>query len=257
MMRLTHIAILTTPALCALVLAGCGSTEPKEPLIHTPGTGSSFIYTYYSKDSSGRPIELTRRTVSRSVLATGVSVMGKNSVVQYLEDGDTINVHYEENGDASFLQAAVAYPNNDMPELPGLPLPSVTLPARWVTFPYGSRTAMAIPSFDTTIMVNVGGFPIPVTTHATGTTTYLKDEELSISGETIATNKGLLTLNITFTVPLLATGSVSVIDTIWFAPKLGMFIKDDGFSHGIFPEEYGGERDLGGTYNILTSYTLK
>lgn len=261
MNRLLYVRNLVIPALCALALAGCdgcsSSTNPKEPLIITPKPGSGFIYTYYNTDENDQPIEQTRQTTARSVIKNGATVMGKDNVVQYLEDADTISVHYEENGDASFLQMPITYPNNEFGGIPNLPIPSFTIPSRWVTFGYGSKTQMVVPRFDTVMSTIIGGFPVLISVQANGTTMSLGDENLSINGETIATNKGLLTVNVAFNASLLMAGTITTVDTIWFAPKLGMFVKDDGFTRANLPQQFGGNRAFGGTFNTLISYSMK
>lgn len=261
MNRLLYIRNLVVPALCAVALAGCNgcssATDPKDPLITTPKPGSGFIYTYYNTDENDVPIERTRQTTARSVIANGATVLGRTNVVQYLEDADTISVHYEENGNASFLQMPITYPNSEFSGIPNLPIPSFTIPSRWITFGYGSKNQMTVPRFDTVLAANIGGLPLVISVQATGTTTYLSDENLSISGETIATNKGLLTVNVAFNAALLAAGTITTVDTIWFAPKLGMFVRDDGFTRGNLPQQFGGNRAFGGTFNTLISYSMK
>ncbi len=245
-------------ALCAVFLVtGCSSEEPGAPAIHTPKPGSGFTYTSYTTDSNGRRIDATTQTVLRTILANGVTVAGRQNVVQYLEDGDTISIHYEANGDASYYQAAVTYPNSDLPAMPGLDIPEITVPARWVTFAFGSKTTTAIPSYDSTINIPFNGFPIPVRVQVTGTTSYIAAEDLSINGETIATQKGLLLLNASFIVPLMGNSTVNKIDTFWFAPKLGMFVRNDGSAHGNFPEQFGGAQKMNGNFSTLVGYSLK
>ncbi len=249
--------LVLIPALLGAFIAGCCPDEPGEPLIRVPKPGSGFSYTYYSTDSNGRKIDATVETVSRHVIANGVTVMGRENAVQYLEDGDTISLHYEADGDASYLQAPISYPGDEFPSMPGLPIPNITIPARWITFAFGSKVPQEIPDYDTTIMVPFNGLPVPVSIDAEGSTSYIGTEDISVSGETIATQKGLLTVNVTFTVPLLGGGNVTSIDTIWFAPKLGMFVKDVGSRRGNFPAQLGGARKLNGSFNALTGYVMK
>ncbi len=139
----------------------------------------------------------------------------------------------------------------------GLPvaIPAFTIPARWVTFGYGSKAPMTIPSFDTTLTVDGGLFPLQVGLTATGTTSYIGSENLTTSSGVVATQKGLLSVTVNFS-SLIANGSFKTVDTIWFAPKLGMFVKDDGFATATLPAAFGGNQNLGGTFNVLTSYSL-
>lgn len=188
-MRIFISRLLLIPALCTALLAGCSDDEtgPKEPLIRTPKPGSGFSYTYYNLDTNGQRIDQTMRTVSRHVLANGVTVMGRENVVQYMEDSDTISLHYEADGDASYLQSPIAYPGDEFPSMPGIPIPNITVPARWITFAFGSKTTQEIPDYDTTVMVDFNGLPLPISIEAEGATSYIGTEDISVSGETIAT----------------------------------------------------------------------
>ena len=243
--------------LCAAIFSGCSGcgTEPGEPLIKAPKSGSSFTYVNYAKDSLGELIPGSRRTSTRVISATGLTHMGKGDVVRFLDGPDTVYLHYASNGDAAFLQPAISYPGDNFPTLPGLP--SISVPARWVLFPFGSKTAITLPSYDTTITVDAGGFPVPVNVDAEGVTSFIGTEKLTVGTESIETQKGLLKVDISFSAFLVGTGTITTIDTVWFAPKLGMFIKDDGMTTGNLPEQFGGRQRFGGTYSELTSYSLK
>jgi|GEM_PF-2385305 len=247
------LAILAT----TIVIAGCSNSSeptPPAPLITTPKVGSTYTIDSYEKDSLGRMVPGSFQTTIRTITSTNATVEGKSNVVQYTDGDETTSLHFETNGDVAFFQPATSS-GDQMPA--GLPveIPDFTIPARWVTFGYGSKAPMTIPSFDTTLMIDAGVFPLPVNLTATGTTSYIGTENLTTTSGVVATQKGLLSVTVNFS-SLIASGSFKTVDTIWFAPNLGMFVKDDGSTTATLPDAFGGNQNLGGTFNVLTSYSL-
>lgn len=252
--------------LLGAMITGCATEpNPPEPLIHTPGSGSAYRFTNYAKDTTGTNIQSSETHSTRTIIATNATILGQGGVVQFREQNDTstgttadtVSMHYEGNGDVKLFQPAVSFPNADFPAPPGIPLPNLTIPARWVTFGFGSKTQMTVPSYDTTVNLTLSGFPISLNVKATGTTSYIGTEDVMVGAEKIATQKGLLTVNVQFAAALLFNGSITTTDTVWFAPKLGMFVKDDAISRSVLPAQFGPSGIMGGSYSVLTSYTMK
>jgi hypothetical protein len=244
----------------AAIFIGCDcGTEPGEPLIHTPGSGSMFMFSNHQTDSLGNTIPATQTQTTRTILNTNATIAGKSGVVQFLEAGDTISMKYEANGDVQLLQPATTYPNAAFPAPAGLALPNVTVPARWLLFGLGSKTPQTVPGYDTTVSVSMSGLPLPivVTVNATGNTAYIGTEDLVIAGETIPTQKALLTVNANFSAALLFSGSTTTVDTVWFAPKLGMFIRDEAKTSAQLPPQFGTSGPMGGKASVMTGYTMK
>jgi hypothetical protein len=254
-LRSSSLALLAVGAMAAATLTGCSSSDtPPEPLITTPANGTAYMVDNYQKDSLGQIDQSSKKSSVRTIISTNATVSGKTGVVQYYEDADTTSLHFESNGDVSFLQPAVSYPDPSMPIALPVALPAFHVPARWVLFGYGSKQQNTIPGYDTSLSVSGPlPVPIPVNIHVTGTTSYIGSEDMTISNGKIATHKALLTVDVNFT-SIIASGSIQTVDTIWFAPKLGMFVKDDGMATAKLPATFGGDRNIGGTYNILTSY---
>jgi hypothetical protein len=242
-------------------LAGCGTEPLPEPLIHTPGTGSAYHFTNFDKDSTGEKISSSQTSSTRTIVANNATVVGKTGVVQFAQvtngqtGADTSSLHYEGNGDVMFLQPAIVYPSDQFPAMPGVPIPNLNIPARWVLLPFGTKVETVIPGYDTTL--TIPGIPLPINLKVSGTAAYVKDEELTIGSEKLATQKGLVTINIQFSAFLVGTGTIKTTDSIWFAPKLGMFIKDDALTTSEMPAQFGTSGIMGGTYSIMTSYTMK
>jgi hypothetical protein len=95
-----------------------------------------------------------------------------------------------------------------------------------------------------------------VAVKGTGNTTYIGTEDLVIAGETIATQKALLTVNVGFSAVVLS-GNVTTIDTLWFSPKLGMFVKDVAMTNAQLPAQLGTSGPMGGKVSVMTGYTMK
>lgn len=226
------------------MLAGCSTPDAPDPLIKSPGTGSSFTYKSHLKDSTGQKDPKSEQTLLNTVGPTGLTYEGKSNVVSFIEGVDTSYVVYEGNGDVTAYQPELTLPSPQMPFL--------IIPGRWVTFPFGTKNPVAVPGYSTTTTLPM--IPVPVTINVTGTTSYIGTENLQIGTETIATQKGLLTINSTVS-SLIASGPVTSIDTFWFAQKLGVFVKEDGLDVGKIPVYADGI--LGGRFRMLMSYSLK
>jgi hypothetical protein len=237
------------------IFTGC-STDVPEPLIHTPSTGSIFNYDNYQTDSAGNKIDITETHTTRTILNTNAKVGDTSGVVQFLEPPDTVSMKYEPNGDIRLLQPATTFPNAAFPAPSGFAFPSLTVPARWATFAFGSKSQQMIPGFDTTLSVEFNGVNVPVVIHATGNTSYVGTENLTVGTETIPTQKGLLTVNVQLTA-LILTGNFTTVDTVWFAPKLGMIIKDVATTNAQVPAQFGTSGPKGGTVSVMTGYAMK
>jgi hypothetical protein len=240
------------------IFTGC-STDVPEPLIHTPSTGSIYNYDNYQTDSTGAKIDASETHTSRTILNTNATIEGKSGVVQFLDGSDTISMKYEGNGDVQLLQPGTTFPNADFPAPAGFSFPTIRVPARWVTFGFGSKAQQAVPGYDTTVFVTIPTIPLPITVviDATGNTTYLGTENFIVSGETIATQKALLTVNIQFSAAGLLNGSTTTVDTVLFAPKLGMFVKDVAQTSAVLPAQFGTSGLQGGTVSVMTGYAVK
>jgi hypothetical protein len=240
----SHLVMLAVGAMATAIFTGCSSSDaPKDPLITTPASGTAYMVDNYQKESLGRIDQSTKQSSIRTIIST------------YAETGDTTSLHFESNGDVSFLQPETSFPDPSMPMALPVQIPAFRIPARWVVFGYGTKQQNTIPSYDTTLSISGPlPVPIPVNIHVAGTTSYIGTEDLPITSGTIATQKALLTVDINFT-SIVASGSIHTVDTIWFAPKLGMFAKNDGLATAKLPATFGGDQNLGGTYNILTSYS--
>lgn len=255
-LKSSHLVMLAVGAMTAATFTGCSSSDaPPEPLITTPKSGTAYMVDNYQKDSLGRIDQSSKQSSIRTITSTNATIAGKTGVVQYVEDSTTTSLHFESNGDVSFLQPETSYPDPSMPMALPVQLPAFHIPARWVVFGYGTKQQNTIPSYDTTLSISGPlPVPIPVNIHVGGTTSYIGTEDLTISNGKIATQKALLTVDVNFS-SIVASGSIHTVDTIWFAPKLGMFVKDDGLATAKLPATFGGDQNLGGTYNILTSYS--
>jgi hypothetical protein len=240
------------------IFTGC-STDVPEPLIHTPSTGSIFMFDNYQTDSTGDKIDLTETHTTRTILNTNATIEGKSGVVQFQEEGDTASMKYEGNGDVYLLQPAQTFPNEDFPIPDGFDFPTIRVPARWVQFGLGSKNQFTVPEFDTTVFVTIDPIPLPIAVviDATGNTTYLGTENFIVSGETIATQKALLTVKVNFSAAGTMNGNITTIDTLWFAPKLGMFIKDVARTNAQLPAQFGTSGPMGGRVSVMTGYAVK
>jgi hypothetical protein len=239
------------------IFTGC-STDVPEPLIHTPSVGSMFLFDNYNTDSAGTKIDVSETQTTRTILNTNAKVGDTSGVVQFLEAPDTISMKYEPNGDVRLLQPATSFPNADFPIPTNFGFPSIHVPARWVTFGLGSKAQQPVTGFDTTVSVDLtgSGTLIPVVIHATGNTSYIGTEDLTVGSEKIATQKGLLTVNVQLTAFILS-GSITTTDTVWFAPKLGMFIKDVATTNAVVPSQIGTSGPQGGKVSVMTGYAMK
>lgn len=234
-------------AATAITIAGC-SSAPQEPLITTPKVGSGYTFENYQKDSTGHVDQSTKQVTTSSVTSVNTAVLGKTDVVRYMEGPDTMDLHFQSNGDVDMRQPALI--------LPSPALPYITIPSRWVVLPYGTKALTTIPGLDTTISIPI--IPLPIPLKATGNVVYIGTEDLKIAGNTVATQKALMTVKVTFSA-LIYSGVVTATDTLWFAPKLGMIVKDDGLQEqqGNLPAQLGGNGIIGGTYRLLTDFSLK
>jgi hypothetical protein len=261
MNRYRSIQLLLIAAASTVAITGCGTEPLPEPLIHTPGTGSAYHFQNFSKDTMGQKVSSSETQSTRSIVATNATVVGKTGVVQFENrtDGqaatDTSNMHYEGNGDVMFLQPAIAYPSDQFPAMPGLPIPNISIPARWIVLPFGSKAETTIPGYDTSL--SIPGIPIPINVKVSGTANFIAAEDLAVGPEKLATQKGVVTINVQFGALLIGTGTIKTVDSIWFAPKLGMFVKDDALSTSQLPAALGPSGIMGGSYSILTNYTMK
>ncbi|MEO5930274.1 MAG: hypothetical protein ABIR47_10115 [Candidatus Kapaibacterium sp.] len=233
-------------AATAITMAGCGTTDPQAPLITTPKVGSGYTFENYQKDSTGHIDQSTKTVSTSSVTSVNTAVLGKTDVVRYMEGVDTMDLHFQANGDVDMRQPALI--------LPSPALPYINIPSRWVVLPYGSKALTTIPGMDTTISIPM--IPLPIAVKATGNVVYIGTEDLKVGTNTVATQKALMTINVSFNA-LILNGTVVSTDTLWFAPKLGMIVKDDGLQQGNLPAQLGGNGILGGTYRILTDFSLK
>ncbi|HVZ40302.1 MAG TPA: hypothetical protein VHI13_13565 [Candidatus Kapabacteria bacterium] len=186
--------------------------------------------------------------------ATNATVQGKAGVIQYTEGVDTLSMHFESNGDVSNLIPAIEFPGGQAPPAPGLP--SFSFAARWAVLPYGSKTPQTVPPIDTTVSLTMQGFPLTIPVKGSGTSTYVGTEDITVGAEKISTQKAFVTYSVGFTIPLIGEGKITINDTLWFSPKLGMFVKDDGLTTGQFPQGLGRSGIMGGNYSILTSYVI-
>lgn len=252
--------------LAGALITGCATEPGPEPPIRTPGTGSSYKFSNHAKDTTGAIIPNSETRTTRTIISTNTTLMGESNVVQFRETNDTstnsaaadtVSMHYEANGDVKLFQPAITFPNDDFPAPPGVPFPNISIPARWVLFGFTSKSQVTIPSYDTTVNITFSGFPISLNVKATGTTSYIGTEDLMIGGEKVATQKGLLTVNMQLSAALLFSGSFKTTDTVWFAPKLGMIVKDDAITTSVLPAQFGPSGIVGGTHSVLTSYTIK
>jgi hypothetical protein len=134
----------------------------------------------------------------------------------------------------------------------------VDLPIRyepgWVTFPFGSKVATALPPIDTTINVPFQGASVPARVKGTGSVTPLGEGQMTIAGETVQTEKALLRIDLTATAFLLIDVDATITDTVWYSPKLGLTTRDAGemkAESSVIPSMSGGSA------RVLTGYSLK
>ncbi|MBS1913936.1 MAG: hypothetical protein JST22_18250 [Bacteroidetes bacterium] len=243
-------------AAASLIAAGCSKpiAGPSEPLIHTPKAGSTFLFHTYAKDTLGKEDPATDTVSARIVTSTNATVAGKTGVIQYKEAADTLSMHFEDNGDVSNLIPAITFPGNQAPPTPQTP--SFSFPARWAVLPYGSKTPQTVPPIDTTVSFPVQGVPLAIPVKGSGTSTYVGTEDLTVGSEKIGTQKAFVTYNVGFTIPFVGDGKITISDTLWFSPKLGMFVKDDGLTTAQYPQGLGRSGIQGGSFSILTSYVI-
>ncbi len=246
---------ISLAAAFAVLLGGCVNAPPDVPTVTKPAVGSSFTYVSYVKDSTGTNIPISENYFTRVITATNVAVAGRTGATSYQEDGQTYNLFYETNGDVSYLQPPIEYPGANFPEIPGLP--ALSFPARWALFGLVNRRAHAIQGIDTALVLTIPGLPIPipVTLKVSSITQYAGTDSLRVGSETLGTWKSTLSVVTVFNSPL-GGGRTVTMDTLWFAPKLGMFVKDEGITNAVLPEAFGPSGVIGGNSSTLTSYSL-
>lgn len=236
--------LLLLPAL----IVGCSdSTSSNAPL--GPGQGSSYIYDTYMTDSVGQTVPGSNVTSTMTVDAVGITYNGKSNVHRFVSDQkDTTYMHYEPNGDVAIYGSLQGMQGNLPVQLP------IRYEPGWILFPFGSKTATALPPIDTTIVVPFQGTDVAARVRGTGSVTPIGQEQVTVAGETISTEKAILRIDLTATAFLLLNVDATIIDTVWYSPKIGLTAKDGGTIHAestIIPGMNGGSG------RVLKGYSLK
>jgi hypothetical protein len=192
-----------------------------------PDVGSIYTFRRNALDSNGFKVPGRETIEAYQVIRTGVSIRNRSDVVMLVSnDGDTLYVAYESNGDFTLLD-----------QLDGLDL----------TFPVASRVPQTIPVKDD--IDSPGEF-----IRTSGLITFEGSEELIVQGTAMNAHRGKLILNQTSFVNNEIEGTARIEPTYWYVPQLGFFAR---FESTTTVETVGGVSGRAGSRLELESYTLR
>ncbi len=218
------------------VFVGCSDSDPEGPdgtEVMVPKMGSTYSYTEYEADANGNKDASTEQGVVAKVEATGVSIGGKTGALKFSElydDGttDTSYVVYESNGDMTVLLGVGE---------------EVGIDPVWVKIPFGSRSAQTFTLKDS---VDFGSGMVPVM--MTITTTYLREEKVTIQGTEMDAWVGEVKVTGTLPSPFGGTIAINSTGTLHFVPQIGYIYKSDDVSVSPLSTDR--------TIRLLLSYSL-
>lgn len=237
-MRVTVLGILATIA----TLAGCSDngTKPENsnPVSSNkiPGPGSTFTFESNHVDSNGVIVPGTMETRIWTATDVGLSYMGRTDVVKWVSNSQVAYFHYPANGDLGLAWSAETR----------FPYASF-----WATLPFGSKGTVTYPTIDT------NGFSgsQPVRVKLSGTATYQGEEDIVLNGETIRSYK-VLDRSHQEKIFEKSPGLTIVNDfenTLWYAPKLGYYVKQ----YSVMTQQSGSTGLRQRVVASLKSYSLK
>jgi hypothetical protein len=187
-----------------------------------PGPGVRYGFDSYSQDSAGQKISGSERSHTDEVLQSGLSYLTTSDVDMARMAGDSLYVHYQDNGD---LQ--IAFTGADS----------------WSLLPFGSRSTQLFRGSDTTY---ADGSHRSDTTRAL----YVGEEAVVLrDGEWLLAEK----MRVETKTEVAGGGNYTIAETAttyWFAPALGWFVRVDEWA----ANNHNGMREEHGSTSRLTSY---
>lgn len=208
---------------------GCADDSPAEPAATVqwkkPAAGSTFTYTGFSTDSTGREIGGSRDRFTDSVIATGVAAHGRTGLnrMSYLGFFQIL-VDYRANGDF-----AMAFEEDDI-DFP------------WTVLPVASRGTVNHEAWS----YSEGDS----TSQLTWSTPYMTVSYMG--AEQLATDAGILVTHRILSRSFDTTSSGDPYiqnDTAWYAPALGTYVRQSRPADMV--------KSKTGITLELTGYTLK
>ncbi len=247
---MTRNAVLMLGISLATIVAGCSDDGASPgPGFTVPKTGSSYMYENYMTDSTGAEIPGSRMTSTMTVAETGMNYMGRDNVHRMVAStGETTYLRYENNGDVSLYGSLSSLAGNMADQIP------ISYDPGWITFPVASGTPGTLPPIDTSITLPYNGLPITAVVKGNGTVTSIGSEEVTVGSEKLTAQRAVVRMNINASVFLLLSLNVTLTDTLWYSPKIGLITGEKG-SMTTVPALMPGLN--GGNGRTLTSYTLK
>jgi hypothetical protein len=200
--RLSLLMILPT-----LALTGCSRENPAAPQQPSvqwtkPGVGSMFIYNAYRTDSTGAKIPGTDVVAGETVSAVGISDRGVDGLVRFENAGGSRLVDYRSNGDLAYV----------MEDPDGVPYP-------WTVVPVGSRGSTERAPWSLSLgdpSTGISTWSVPG-----ATTRYVGSETITVPAGSFAAHRLVMTTRDSTYEGI----PYSDVDTFWYAPTVGTFVK--------------------------------
>jgi hypothetical protein len=203
--RSLALAMLATTI--SLSITGCSKDNPTS----STDTGSSILkpgsnFTMHGTIMSGGQL-VAGQDYDAVVTDGNASFFGKTGLTRFVSSGGTSFMKYESNGDVSTIVYATSN--------------GVAVDSQWVSYPFGSKGTTTMPTTKTLTSGLQSTF--------TGTITYVGSEQVTVANETFQTEKVRVAQSLVMEVP--GQGQImenSRIDTVWYASRIGYFVKQSG-----------------------------
>lgn len=199
----------------AVLVAACADDDiviPQQQEVTAPQVGSTFVVARHKMDPSGAKRPDSDAIFNRVVASRGVTFDGRTGVWTVITYRDSI----EEATDTTYSyvdgQGHLVISEGDENTHEG-PI--------WFRYPL----AIGKVAVDT-ISYFIVNDKIPQTFRLIGRTEHVADERIDIDGRSIETYKFATTFWMRSTVEGILLDSTSVGTTRWFAPSLGVFVRD-------------------------------